>query len=148
MRDPEAPTRRHLVDEALHVAPVTRPRGPGAGCCCVAATMWRSMSCVTRSASRSWPCRNSQRGLSGTLRRTSRIAKPDRAGEPDGEPPADVGRREQRLVEQQKRGQRAEDRADPVEPQITKSTASRTRAGINSSTAEWMAQYSPPTPTR
>jgi hypothetical protein len=32
------------------------------------------------------------------------------------------------------------------EPPITRSTAPRTRAGISSSTAEWMAEYSPPTP--
>ncbi|HET6551571.1 MAG TPA: hypothetical protein VFG79_24095 [Solirubrobacter sp.] len=32
------------------------------------------------------------------------------------------------------------------EPLITRSTAPRTRAGISSSTAEWIAEYSPPTP--
>ncbi len=32
------------------------------------------------------------------------------------------------------------------EPPMTRSTAPRTRAGISSSTAEWMAEYSPPTP--
>jgi hypothetical protein len=29
---------------------------------------------------------------------------------------------------------------------MTRSTAPRTRAGMSSSTAEWMAEYSPPTP--
>src|SRR3954465_2150092 len=29
---------------------------------------------------------------------------------------------------------------------MTRSTAPRTRAGISSSTAEWIAEYSPPTP--
>jgi hypothetical protein len=32
------------------------------------------------------------------------------------------------------------------EPPITRSTQPRTRAGISSSTAEWIAEYSPPTP--
>src|SRR3712207_8193471 len=32
------------------------------------------------------------------------------------------------------------------EPPMIKSTAPRTLAGISSSTAEWMAEYSPPTP--
>lgn len=32
------------------------------------------------------------------------------------------------------------------DPPITRSTAPRTRAGISSSTAEWIAEYSPPTP--
>ena len=32
------------------------------------------------------------------------------------------------------------------EPPMTRSTAPRTRAGMSSSTAEWIADYSPPTP--
>ena len=32
------------------------------------------------------------------------------------------------------------------EPPMIRSTAPRTRAGISSSTAEWIAEYSPPTP--
>jgi hypothetical protein len=42
----------------------------------------------------------------------------------------------------------SEPRMVPIqyEPPMTRSTAPRTRAGISSSTAEWMAEYSPPTP--
>jgi hypothetical protein len=47
---------------------------------------------------------------------------------------------------------RTSDASDPrivpiqYEPPIVRSTAPRTRAGISSSTAEWIAEYSPPTP--
>src|SRR3712207_1299163 len=42
----------------------------------------------------------------------------------------------------------SEPRMVPIqnEPPMTRSTQPRTRAGISSSTAEWMAEYSPPTP--
>jgi hypothetical protein len=45
----------------------------------VDATTWRSMSVTIRPASSSWPWMNSHRGLSGTCRRTSRMARPRRA---------------------------------------------------------------------
>ena len=42
----------------------------------------------------------------------------------------------------------SEPRIVPIQndPPMMRSTAPRTRAGISSSTAEWMAEYSPPTP--
>ena len=42
----------------------------------------------------------------------------------------------------------SEPRIVPIqyEPPMTRSHGPRTRAGISSSTAEWMAEYSPPTP--
>src|SRR4051794_25385326 len=103
------------------------------------------MSWVTRSASSSWPCRNSQRGLSGTLRRTSRIAKPIAAARPKH-------RRQPMSAAKMDLWSRMSDASEPrivpiqYDPPITRSTHPRTRAGISSSTAEWIAEYSPPTP--
>src|SRR5215212_2621614 len=111
----------------------------------VDATTWCSMPRVTRSASASWPCRNSQRGLSGTLRRTSRMATAITAARPKAirQPTS----RANRLVLSSSRDA-SEPRIVPIQndPPMIRSTALRTRAGISSSTAEWIAEYSPPTP--
>jgi hypothetical protein len=111
----------------------------------VSATTFRSMSSVTRSASSSLPCRNSQRGLSGTLRRTSRIAKPMTAARPKASRQPTLS--ENRASLSSTTGA-SEPRIVPIqnEPPMMRSTAPRTRAGISSSTAEWIAEYSPPTP--
>jgi hypothetical protein len=66
-------------------------------------------------------------------------------GETEGQAPADV-HREEGGVEQDERRQRAEDGADPVRAADDEVHGARTRAGMSSSTAEWMAEYSPPTP--
>src|SRR5215211_5512053 len=111
----------------------------------VLCVIWRSISAVTRSASCSRPCRNSQRGLSGTLRRTSRIAKPMTAARPKARrQPRSAANR----LSSSSRSEASEPRIVPIqyEPPITRSTHPRTRAGISSSTAEWIAEYSPPTP--
>ena len=55
---------------------------------------------------------NSQRGLSGTWRRTRRIPRPRIAPAAEREPPAEVGR-EDRGVQQQQRREAAERRPDP-----------------------------------
>jgi hypothetical protein len=68
------------------------------------------MSRVTRSASSSWPCRDSQRGH---VAPHEQDPEAHRRGEAEAQAPADV-LAEQRLVEQQERRRRAEDRADPV----------------------------------
>jgi hypothetical protein len=59
------------------------------------------------------------------------------------EAPPDVESEDGR-VEQEQRGN--EPRIVPIqnEPPMMRSTAPRTRAGISSSTAEWIAEYSPP----
>ena len=44
------------------------------------------------------------------------------------------------------RGDRADRRADPEQPLMARSTQPRTRAGISSSIAELIAEYSPPIP--
>ena len=72
-----------------------------------------SMPETSRSASSLRPWIISQRGLSGTLRRTSMIATASDRAEEEREPPADVGG-EERLVEQHARERRAERGAEPV----------------------------------
>ena len=88
---------------------------------------------------------NSQRGLSGTCRRTSRIPTPSTAPitnatrQPTSGAKIDVLRRI------------SEPSAPPAapsqyEPLMMRSTRPRTRAGISSSIAELIAAYSPPIP--
>ena len=72
----------------------------------------RSMSRTIRSPSSSRPWMNSQRGLSGTLRRTSRMPTARIGAQPEREPPAHAGSIDRR-VEQRDRQQRAGGRADP-----------------------------------
>src|SRR5579875_745607 len=87
----------------------------------------------------------SQRGLSGTLRRTTRTANPKMAPMPNEiRHPMPIGK----MDVFKKSSAAAAPNADPSqnEPLIAKSTRPRTRAGISSSIAELIAAYSPPMP--
>ncbi len=102
------------------------------------------MSPTIRSASSSRPWMNNQRGLSGTLRRTSITATPSTAPTTNAtRHPMCVGKTADR-----KKMAAAEPPAEPnqYEPLMIRSTRPRTRAGINSSIAEFTAEYSPPIP--
>src|SRR5438270_13692103 len=86
-----------------------------------------------------------QRGLSGTLRRTSRIATPKIAARKnDTRHPTSLAK----ILGSSSTTDRHAPIAVPIqyEPLMIKSTAPRTRAGINSSIAELIAEYSPPIP--
>ncbi len=98
-----------------------------------------------RSASSARPCANNQRGLSGTWRRTSRMATASTAPsrKPARQPscgPSTRGSSSTRLINAPS--------AAPIQklPLIARLTRPRTRAGISSSIAELMAAYSPPMP--
>jgi hypothetical protein len=79
------------------------------------------------------------------LRRTSRIAKPIAAARPNASRQPTLGANSDSFSSS---SEASEPRIVPIQydPPITRSTAPRTRAGISSSTAEWIAEYSPPTP--
>ena len=88
---------------------------------------------------------NIQRGLSGTLRRTSRMTRPKTAPRPNAS-------RHPKSLAKKFSLSRNTDRAAPKavpsqkEPLMIRSTRPRIRAGISSSMAELMAAYSPPMP--
>ena len=97
-----------------------------------------------RSASSSRPWMKSQRGLSGTLRRTSMIDSASTAPSPNVmRQPMFAGK-----IELRKKIAAAEPAIEPTqyEPLMIRSTRPRTRAGISSSIAELIAEYSPPIP--
>ena len=101
------------------------------------------MAATIRSASSSRPWMKSQRGLSGTLRRTSMIASPSTAPTPKhSRQPTSTANDDRNTIAA----------ADPAiaptqyDPLIIRSTRPRTRAGISSSMAELIAAYSPPMP--
>ena len=102
-----------------------------------------SMSPTIASASASRPWMNSQRGLSGTCRRTSKTARARMT--PRAKP-----RRQPISFGSHAVFSRARDAADPAadptqyEPLTTRLTRPRARGGISSSMAELIAAYSPP----
>ena len=87
----------------------------------------------------------SQRGLSGTLRRTNMIARPMAA-------PSPKAKRQPRSIGKRLLSSTTKDRAAPAEapsqyePLMARSTQPRARAGMSSSMAELIAAYSPPMP--
>ena len=104
-----------------------------------------SISATMASASSARPCASSQRGLSGTSRRTSRIATASTAPRmnPKRQPQCTgitAGSSTTRL--------NPAPSAAPTQklPLIARLTRPRTRAGTNSSMAELIAAYSPPIP--
>ena len=111
----------------------------------VDSSTWRSISLTSFSASSLRPWMNIQRGLSGTLRRTSRMPTASTA-------PSPKARRQPRSAANRLSSSNTSDRAAPnavptqKEPLMMRSTVPRTRAGISSSMAELMAAYSPPMP--
>ncbi len=103
------------------------------------------MPATMRSASSTRPRASSQRGLSGTSRRTHRIANASAAPsrKPTRQPscgPSTRGSSSTRLS--------SAPIAAPIQklPLIARLTRPRTRAGISSSIAELIAAYSPPMP--
>ena len=103
------------------------------------------MLSMMRIASSGRPCEISQRGLSGTSRRTCRIATASNApsakhARQPHSGPSTRGSSSSRL--------RPAPSAAPIQklPLIARLTRPRTRAGINSSIAELIAAYSPPMP--
>ena len=91
------------------------------------------------------PWMNSQRGLSGTWRRTSRIATPSTA------PRMKASRHPRSGAKIDVSSRISAPSAPPAapsqyEPLMIRSTRPRTRAGISSSIAELIAAYSPPMP--
>src|SRR5579862_529446 len=112
-------------------------------CAPVDSTTWRSMSWTTSSASRSRPWMNSQRGLSGTWRRTIRIARPRITPSP---------KQTRQLSSGEKMCSAATESSAPSAapaqyvPLIRMSIRPRCLAGISSSIAELIALYSPPIP--
>ena len=113
----------------------------------VSSSTCRSMSSTSSSACSLRPWMNLQRGLSGTLRRTSRMPMPRTAPRPKAI-------RQPTLAANRSVSSSTSDRAAPNmvpsqnEPLIMRSTRPRSRAGISSSMAELMAAYSPPIPAR
>ena len=104
-----------------------------------------SIRLTIRSASSSRPWRNSQRGLSGTWRRTSRMPRPRIA------PVAKASRQPRSAWKIAVSSSSIAARppiAAPTQklPLIARSTWPRLRAGISSSIAELIAAYSPPIP--
>jgi hypothetical protein len=106
-------------------------------CCSMSVTI--SSACVSR------PWMNSQRGLSGTLRRTSRIA---RASTTPRAKHSRQPRSTARSFGLSSTSVAAAPAAVPTqyEPLMIRSTRPRTQAGISSSMAELIAAYSPPMP--
>ena len=88
---------------------------------------------------------NSQRGLSGTLRRMKRIPRPSTAPNPN------ATRQPTSAAKIASFKNTSESRAPPAEPNqneplMIRSIRPRARAGISSSIAELIAAYSPPMP--
>ena len=106
----------------------------------------RSMRATISSASgiRLWVI--SQRGLSGTNRRTSTIAMPRHRSENKAQTPSQLLGNDTGIQQDDVRADAPV--ADPSHqlPLIARSVCPRRRAGINSSIAELMAAYSPPMP--
>jgi hypothetical protein len=92
-------------------------------------------------------------GALGDVAPDQQDAQAEDGAQPEGEPPAQVGR-EQLLVQQQQQrsSSSSSDRAAPNmipsqnELLMIRWTRPRSRAGMSSSTAELMAAYSPPMP--
>ena len=87
----------------------------------------------------------SQRGLSGTLRRTNRMPSPSIAPSPKASRQPTSAAKSAR-VEQDQRGSPPTAAPTQSEPLMIRSTRPRARAGISSSIAELIAAYSPPMP--
>jgi hypothetical protein len=105
----------------------------------------RSMRSTMASASSSRPWMNSQRGLSGTWRRTSRMPRPSTAPIPKAIRQPTSGAK--MSVSSSTSVPTAPNAApSQYEPLMIRSTRPRTRAGISSSMAELIAAYSPPMP--
>ena len=105
-----------------------------------------SMSRTMRSASSARPCEISQRGLSGTWRRISRMATASSA--PSAKPPRQPHTGPSTRGSSSTRLSPAPSAAPSQKlPLIARLTRPRTRAGISSSMAELMAAYSPPMPS-
>jgi hypothetical protein len=105
----------------------------------------RSMPETTLSASSLRPWVNSQRGLSGTVRRTIRMSKPSTAPSPKASrQPSEAGIRS---ASSRTRLSAAPPAApNQYEPFTARLTVARHRAGTISSIAELIAAYSPPMP--
>ena len=104
-----------------------------------------SIPSTSFSASSTCPWMNIQRGLSGTLRRTSRIPTPSTAPRPNASrQPTSAAK----MLSLRRTIESAAPAAVPSqnEPLMIRSTVPRTRAGISSSMAELIAAYSPPMP--
>ena len=105
----------------------------------------RSMSRTMRSASSSRSWMNSQRGLSGTCRRTTRMPTARIAPSPKAARQPQLG---STMLGSSSGIVSSEPSAAPTqnEPLIATSTRPRYVAGISSSIAELIAAYSPPMP--
>jgi hypothetical protein len=103
------------------------------------------MVSTMRSASSARPCAISQRGLSGTSRRTSRMATASTA--PSAKPARQPHTGPITRASSSTRLSPAPSAA-PIQklPLMARLTRPRTRAGMSSSMAELMAAYSPPMP--
>ena len=119
-------------------------RSGSSSCWPVSASTSRSIWATSVSASWSRPWMNSQRGLSGTCRRTIRMAIPRTAARKNAirQPTSVANSALSRISDA------PEPSAVPTqnEPLMIRSTVPRTRAGISSSMAELIAEYSPPMP--
>ena len=109
----------------------------------VASPICRSISATTRSASSGWPWVRSQRGLSGTWWRRKMMTRPSAAPRPN---PSRQPRSTGKSTGSSSTMLASEPMAAPTQkvPLIARSAQPRTRAGISSSMAELIAEYSPP----
>ena len=87
----------------------------------------------------------SQRGLSGSVRRTKRTAEPEHRAHDEADPPSEVGGHDVG-IEQDQGGGRAGRCAEPVRAVDDEVDRAADTSRDSSSIAELMAAYSPPIP--